>query len=113
MSVMGNRLMRLQGYPNRADLLLAAEKNAAQHGFHDLSKKSEAELATLNRLQYSGSVQKTLDPTSFSPARPGSAEERGPEPDSILAIAQPKMLLMEVRMMNQVMCSYSMDQLQT
>src|SRR5260370_15273883 len=112
MFVVGYQLVMLEGYMYRAALLLAAANNAAQHGFHDLSKKSEAELATLNRLQYSGSVQKTLDPTSFSPARPGSAEERGPEPDSIVAIAQQKMLVMEVRMMNQVMGSYSMDQLQ-
>jgi VWFA-related protein len=112
MFVMGYHLMMLQGYTNRADLLLAAANNAAQHGFHDLSKKSEMELATLNRLQYSGSVQKTLDPTSFSPAHPGSAEERGPEPDPIVAAAQQRMLIMEVRMMNQVMGSYAMDQLQ-
>ena len=100
----------LQGYTDRADLLLAAAHKASQNGFQDLSKKSEMELATLNRLKYS--AQGRLDPTSFSPARPGSAEERGPESDQIVADFQKKMLAMEVRMMNHVMGSYTMDQLQ-
>jgi VWFA-related protein len=113
MFMMGYHLVMLQGYTNRADLLIAAAHSASQNGFHDLSKKSEKELATLNSLRYSGSAQaSSLDPTSFSPVHPGSAEERGPESDSIVAASERKMLIMEVRMMNQVMGSYTMDQLQ-
>ena len=113
MFMMGYRLVMLQGYTNRADLLLAAAHTASLNGFQDLSKKSQMELATLNSLRFSGtSINSTVDPTSFSPAHPGSAEERGPESDAIVAESKKKMLVMEVRMLNQVMGSYTMDQLQ-
>jgi len=113
MFMMGYRLVMLQGYTNRADLLLAAAHTASLNGFQDLSKKSQMELATLNSLRFSGtSINSTVDPTSFSPAHPGSAEERGPESNAIVAESKKKMLVMEVRMLNQVMGSYTMDQLQ-
>jgi VWFA-related protein len=112
MFMMGYHLVMLQGFTDRADLLLAAAHKASLNGFQDLSRKSQTELATLNRLRYSGPGEGAVDPTSFSPARPGSAEERGPESSRTVAESQKKLLVMEVRMMNQVMGSYTMDQLQ-
>ena len=108
MFLMGYHFRMLQGYTNDAKLLTAAADQAAAAGFANVLKKSEHDLAVLSSLKFNGA---SLDPTSFQPVHPGSAEESHPGGNQGLTKLQASIARLDIRMINQGAGSVTVDQL--
>jgi VWFA-related protein len=102
---LNQRLALLQQYTNDVSLLNRAVDRAKSGAYPKFAKDIEAEVTSLNRLGSGG-------PSGFSPIRPGSAEERGPDvADQIFAPVERAMAAMTIAILSSQAGNLSIDAL--